>query len=266
MRTYIIIIMFIYSNSMIAQMHIDTIYANEKKNVALFFPNPIRQAITGTSHFVFNYNREKEQYFGLLQATPGFESNLLTITKDGKVYSYILKYSNILPKLNYFILESKSIGNEKPSKINLKPIDKPTNDYTNRLTYFHKFSEFLLNLKPKKLATKRKSGMLLRLQKVVYNVSEVYLVLEVENRSLIDFEIDYLNIFKINGNKKRKASYQRLEQKVIFKYKEPSVIKYNQSLSFVYIISKFVLGENEEISLELKELNGDRNIILNTKL
>ena len=56
--------MFIYSNSMIAQMHIDTIYANEKKNVALFFPNPIRQAITGTSHFVFNYNREKEQYFG----------------------------------------------------------------------------------------------------------------------------------------------------------------------------------------------------------
>lgn len=265
MRTYIIIIVFIFSNSMIAQ-HIDTIYANEKKNVALFFPNPIRQAITGTGHFVFNYNREKEQYFGLLQATPGLESNFLAITNDGKVYSYILKYSNTLPKLNYFIHESKSIGNEKPLKINFNLIDKSTNDYTNRFMYFQNFSDFLLNSKPEKLATKRKSGMRLRLQKVVYNVSEVYLVIEVKNKSLIDFEVDYLDIFKINGNKKRKSSYQRLEQKVIYKYKESSTIKYKQSLRFVYIISKFVLGENEEISLELKELNGDRNIILNTKL
>ncbi len=44
---------------------LDTIYANDTKNVALFFPEPIRQGITGSDNFVFTYNREKEQYFGL---------------------------------------------------------------------------------------------------------------------------------------------------------------------------------------------------------
>ena len=62
---------------------LDTIYANDTKNVALFFPEPIRQGITGSDNFVFTYNREKEQYFGLLQAKPGKESNLLVVNRNG---------------------------------------------------------------------------------------------------------------------------------------------------------------------------------------
>ena len=100
---------------------LDTIYANDQKNIALFFPSPIRQGITGSNNFVFTYNREKEQYFGLLQAKPGVISNLLTVTNDGQVYAYILKYADTLSKLNYFISEGESIGNEKPK---IKTIDK----------------------------------------------------------------------------------------------------------------------------------------------
>ena len=217
MKIYIIILLLVLSNSMFAQKTLDTIYANEQKNVALFFPNPIRQGITGAEHFVFTYNREKEQYFGLLQVAPGTESNLLTITQDGQVYSYILKYANKLSKLNYFIAENESIGNEKSLEIKERLIIKPINEHANRIIDFQKFSEYLLNSKPERIATKRKKGMKLRLQKVRYNSSEVYLVIEVENKSGIDFEVDYLNIYRTNGNKKRKASYQRLQQKVIYK-------------------------------------------------
>ena len=121
MKTYITLLLLICSMSISAQQPLDTIYANDQKNVALFFPNPIRQGITGASNFVFTYNREKEQYFGLLQAKPGTESNLLTVTSDGRVYSYILKYSEKLPELNYFINENESIGSELPEKIKQKP-------------------------------------------------------------------------------------------------------------------------------------------------
>ena len=266
MKTYILIIALICSKSIFAQMTLDTIYANDKKNVALFFPNPIRQGITGADHFVFTYNREKEQYFGLLQATPGTESNLLTITKAGQVYSYILKYADKLPKLNYFISENESIGNERPKKINQKPVVKRINEYANRITYFQKFSEYLLNSKPERVATKRKKGMRLCLQKMVYNTSEVYLVIEVQNSSEIDFEVDYLNIYRTNGNKKRKASYQRLQQEVIYKHKMPSIIRDKQSKRFVYVLPKFVLGNNEKLQIELQELNGSRNVTLRTKL
>jgi len=55
-------------------VEVDTIYAHEQKAVAMFFPNPIRQGLTGSSNCAFSYNRDKEQDFGLLQATPGEES------------------------------------------------------------------------------------------------------------------------------------------------------------------------------------------------
>ena len=64
------------------QRSMDTIYANASKNVALFFPSPIRQAIVGSENFVFSYDMEEPGYFGLLQGVEGVESNLL-VTRPG---------------------------------------------------------------------------------------------------------------------------------------------------------------------------------------
>jgi len=265
MKTYISFLLLIQSLLIAAQQPLDTIYANEQKNVALFFPNPIRQGITGADHFVFTYNREKEQYFGLLQATLGVESNLLTITDDGGVYSYILKYKEELKKLNYFISKKESIGNEKPQEIIQKPVIKPIEDQENSITNFQKFSEYLLSSKMEHITTKQKKGIRLSLQKMFYNASEVYLVIEIENKSKIDFEIDYLNVYRTNGNKKRKASYQSLEQKPVYKHKIPNLIRIGQRLRFVYVLPKFVLGSHEKLQIQLQELKGSRKVILGTK-
>ncbi|WP_034043058.1 DUF4138 domain-containing protein [Wocania ichthyoenteri] len=246
-------------------MVLDTIYANNHKNVALFFPQPIRQGITGAENFVFTYNREKEQYFGLLQAAPGTESNLLTITRDGRVYAYILKYADRLPKLNYFIPEAKSIGNEKP-EIKIKNITKEIIDpYRDRTAYFERFSAYILKTKLEPLATKRKKGIRIQLQKVMYQANEVYLVIEIKNKSGIDFEVDYLNVYRTNGNNKRKASFQKLQQQVIHKYKIPHAIKNGERRRFVYVLPKMVLGNDEKLLLELQELNGSRAVSLKAK-
>ncbi|WP_283636935.1 DUF4138 domain-containing protein [Aquaticitalea lipolytica] len=266
MKAYITLLLLICTTSIVAQQPLDTIYANDNKNVALFFPNPIRQGITGASHFIFTYNREKEQYFGLLQAKPGTESNLLTVTSDGKVYSYILKYAEKLPELNYFINENESIGSELPKIIKNKPIAKPLNDYANRITHFQKFSEYLLKSNFEHIETRRKKGIKIQLQKMAYDASEVYLVIEVKNKSGITFEIDYLNVYRTNGNNKRKASYQSLQQDVIYKHKMPYSVTDGKSQRFVYVIPKFVLGDNEKLMLELKELKGSRKVVLETKI
>ena len=256
MKTIVIIAIALFTNLVVAQQTLDTIYANEKKNVALFFPEPIRQGITGTPNFVFTYNREKEQYFGLLLATPGTESNLLAITKNGQVYSYILKYKEQLPKLNYFISSNESIGGEQPVVLKQKPIAQPLD----RIDYFKKFSNHLLKSNFGSIATKRKKGVKLQLQEMVYNASEVYLVLEIKNKSEIDFEVDYVNVSRVNGNKKRKASYQKLLMQVDYKHKMPNTIKVGQSERFVYVMPKFVLGDEEILEVELRERNGNRVI------
>jgi hypothetical protein len=269
MKTIISILLFLICLSKSAQQEkpLDTIYANDQKNVALFFPKPIRQGITGKDNFVFNYNQEKQQYFGLLQATPGKESNLLTITNDGKVYAYILKYGENLPKLNYFISEDERIGNEKPileyKKLDTDSIQSESED---KGVYYNRFSEYLLRLKNESIVTKRKKGIVLKLLKLKYHKDQVYMVLETKNKSGIDFEIDYLNVYRINGNKKRRASYQALQQEVNYKYKLPNVIMNRHIKRFVYVLPKFVLGDNEKLMIELKELKGSRSVILKTKI
>ncbi|MFD0837420.1 DUF4138 domain-containing protein [Mariniflexile aquimaris] len=265
MKTFIIYTILVWSLAINAQQPLDTIFANDQMNVALFFPNQIRQGITGKDNFVFTYNREKEQYFGLLQAKSGEESNLLIITKDGLVYSYILKYSKQLSKLNYFISEDESIGNEKP-KFNDSLYVADTLNNKDKDLYYKKFSEYLLKSKSSSITTKRKKGIVLRLLKMVYHKEEVYLVIEIKNNSGIDFEIDYLNISRVQGNKKRKASYQSLEQEVIYKHDMPKAVVNNNAKRLVYVLPKFVLGENEKLIIQVQELKGRRRITLMTKL
>ncbi|MFI1770720.1 DUF4138 domain-containing protein [Thalassobellus citreus] len=259
MKSIVIILLWLCSNDIIAQQFLDTIYANDKKTVALFFPSPIRQSITGTSNFMFSYNRDKEQYLGLLQAVPGTESNLLTITKDGEVYSYILKYRKELKELSYFISKKESIGNEIPQELKTRPM--VASICNNRISDFERYSRLLLESKYRTLATKRKKGIRLQWQKMVYKDSEVYLVFEIKNSSGIDFEMDYLKLYRINGNNKRKASYQKIELGTVYKYHMPHTIKDRESSRFVYVLPKFVLGDNEALSLELKEQEGSRKLI-----
>jgi hypothetical protein len=261
MKTTITNLILFFSILIQAQQPLDTIYANDKMNVALFFPNQIRQGITGTDNFVFTYNREKEQYFGLLQASPGAPSNLLTITNDGQVYSYILKYAEHLSKLNYFIQEDESIGNEKPKMDDSLNVRDTLKNKNQKSIYYKRFSEHLLKSKSYDIASKRHKGMILRLLKMVYHQDEVYLVMEIKNRSGIDFEIDYLNISSVKGNKKRKASYQSLEQEVIYKHDMPKAVG-NNNAKLVYVLPKFVIGENETLQIELNELKGSRKLVL----
>lgn len=264
MKTIFILLILVLSGPLNAQQVLDTLYANNKKNVALFFPKAIRQGITGASHFVFTYNRETKQYFGLLQAQPGQESNLLVVTDDGLVYSYILKYAEELPKLNYFISKIESIGSELPPPLKQKSKHKRLDSIDKSLEYYKSFSEYLLKIKTEKLAAKQKNEIKIQLQKIVYHNSETYLVMEVSNASDIAFVMDFLKIFRVSGNKKRKASYQRLEMKPIYIYNSPTKIWNGQSLRFVYVLPKYVLGDKEKLLVELQELNGGRKIVLET--
>lgn len=269
MKTYITLILIVYSISTQAQQSLDTIYANDKKSVALFFPTPIRRGITGSRHFVFTYNTETEHYLGLLQAKPGVTSNLLVIGDDGSVYSYIIAYHKELQHLNYFIPKTKSIGNEKPIlkvdslKIRIRDSllkNQDKDPYQYRREYFEKFSAHLLTKQNRIEKLKEKNGIRISLKKLVYDRSEVYAIIELDNKSGIDFEVDTINFYSVNNNKRRKSSFQRLAIHPIYNYSFPEVFPNGQSITFVVVMPKFTLGDSERLSIQLTEKNGNREI------
>ena len=242
---------------------LDTIYANDIKNVALFFPEPIRQGITGSDNFVFTYNREKEQYFGLLQAKPGKESNLLVINRNGSIFSYIVRYKKQLSKLNYFIPLSNSIGNEKPIVIDSIQVDTSEKSIDNRTYYYQKFCSYLLDRNQRiGRIKKRNEGIVLSVENIVFDKEELYFVIQIENNSTLDYDLNFLNLSIETRQKGKKKSLQSLYQEPIYKHNLPSKIAEGKMIQFVYVLPKFSLSNDRRAILKLNEKDGERNIEL----
>ncbi len=242
---------------------LDTIYANDQKNVALFFPEPIRQGITGSDNFVFTYNREKEQYFGLLQAKPGKESNLLVVNRNGSVFSYIVKYKNQLDRLNYFVPKSKSIGNEKPIVADSTKVDVFKKELGNEVYYYQKFCSYLIDRKQRiGRIKKRNEGIVLSIENIVFDKEELYFVIQIENKSTLDYDLNFLKFSVETRQKGKKKSLQRLYQEPIFKYNLPTKVVENETVKLVYVLPKFSINNDRRAVLEINEKNGERNLKL----
>jgi len=266
MRTLFLILISLISAFAKAQTStaLDTIYANDTKNVALFFPEPIRQGITGSDNFVFTYNREKEQYFGLLQAKPGKESNLLVVNRNGAIFSYIVRYKKQLSKLNYFIPLSNSIGNEKPIVTDSIQVVTSENKIDNRTYCYQKFCSYLLNRNQRiGRIKKRTQGIVLNVENVVFDKEELYFVVQIENNSTMDYDLNFLNLSIETRQKGKKKSLQRLYQEPIYKHHLSSKIAEGKMIRFVYVMLKFSLSDDRRAILELNEKDGERNIKLN---
>ena len=242
---------------------LDTIFANDQKNVALFFPAPIRQGITGSDNFVFTYNREAEQYFGLIQAKPGKESNLLVVSANGSVFSYIVKYKNKLDQLNYFVSKSDTIGIEKPVTSEEPEIHRAETIDRNKIYYYDKFCSFLLDRKQKiGRLKKRDQNVVLSVENIVFDKEELYFVIQIENKSSLDYDLNFLN-FRIETRQKgKRKSSQTIYEKPVFRYDMPSKIKEGETERLVYVLPKFSLGDDRRVILELNEKNGGRNVKL----
>ncbi|MDF0709037.1 DUF4138 domain-containing protein [Flagellimonas okinawensis] len=245
---------------MSGQHSLDTIYVNEHQTVALFFPSPIHRAVTGDERFVFSYDRESAGHLGLLQGVAGTESNLLVVTGDGKVYAYILAYGRSLPRLNIFIDQGTSIGQERPevSKDGKDPLKVGPGPDDGRC-------KFLLDNGTGNLGTVRSSGIRLRLEKVVYDRDRVYLRVGIRNRSEIDFEMDRLDFFYVNGNKRRRTSYQEVRLLPLSSCTGSTLIKGGKQVRWDFVLPKFVLGKGESLKLILEEHHGNRRLVLMTR-
>ena len=266
MRNFIFISIYLFSTILTTAQtpfRLDTIYANDQKNVALFFPEPIRQGITGSENFVFTYNREKGQYFGLLQAKPGKESNLLVVGKNGTVFSYIVTYRKKLDQLNYFIPTSQSIGNEKPTGLDSTTIVKREDTIDNSTYYYNKFCSYLIDRKQHiGRITKRNDDIILSIENIVFDKKELYFVIQIENKSSLDYDLNFLKLSVETRKKGKKKSLQRLYQEPVFKYNLPSKIKEKKTVRLVYVFPKFSLSNERRAVLELNERNGERNLKL----
>ena len=247
----------------------DTLYVNDTHVLPLIFPKPISRAVTGHSNYTLGYNQETPERVGLLQGNRGEDSNLLVVTEDGLAYSYYLVYRKPLEEKHRFVNKSEAIGNVLPEKRKDEMAQKKRRRFqtvtlADSLQY-RKASRYFMERNTTVFKAKRKDGMVLRLRDVAYFGRETYIVLEIENKSDIDFEVDFVQLFKVHGNPRKKSSYQKLSLEPLYGYKKPSIVKVGHVERFVYVVPKFTLIGRERLMIELQEKSGSRKLLLKGK-
>jgi hypothetical protein len=179
-----------------------------------------------------------------------------------------------LKKLNYFIPGSKSIGNEIPhiSGKTSEPIQNPSgiseteNGLSGTETYYQNFSSHLLKSKPRiGRIKKRNEGINLKLENIVFDREELYFVIEIKNASPIDYELNFLNLSVETRKNGKKKSIQKLVLEPVFKYNLPGIIPVGKIARFVYVLPKFSIAADKVVMIDLKELNGERDLKLKVR-
>lgn len=255
----------------------DTIYGAENKNISLFFSNPIKKAITGSDTFFFAYDQETPSSIGILKASPGPESNLLVITDNGYIYSFIIRYQQDIKKSNYFISNSMAVGNEKGSFIKKEEKEKKDSNVISAVSV-NDYEEDTANdsiANYKKNCRKEiekepfynriygaKDNIMVKLKSISYINNDLYFTLILTNNSPLDYDINYLNFYINSKNKNRKTTSQTINYKYKFAYNVPQKLFAGKTSEAVFVYNKFSINENKILLIEMAEVNGERTVLL----
>lgn len=274
------------------------IYSTKNKNTNLFFPDAIKSGIVGNSNFTFGYKKEGGSKIGILKSTPGPESNLLVVTDNGNIYSFIIKHELNIQRLNYFVKDTMAVGNENgnivyenPPEIDPPIVDTPINEMNKREIKATNSTNVVEAVKINDFQTEKnnqnndpelekeckseiakaqyynrilglKDKIFVRLKSLSYIGNDLYFTLILENNSSLDYDINYLNFYNISKNKKRNTVTQRIAFEARYIYNMPLRIGAMQKHQVVFVYNKFTINENKSLLIELTEDNGERVVEL----
>lgn len=111
------------------------------------------------------------------------------------------------------------------------------------------------------LNSKRKNRIKLSVKDITYKDNVIFLM-EIENKSIIDYDVNFLSFFISDKASTRKRSSQSLQIKPFYTYSLTNKINGNSKCEFVLIFSKFTLANNNKMVVELNEMYWERNLSL----
>jgi len=262
----------------------ETILVNENNNVYLFFSSPIKTGIAGSESAVFVYNTKQKENIGILKGKNGCNTNLMIITDDGSIFSFIVKYQKTITKFNYFYNNQSSINNLNKLKGN-KTVLKSSDNNENENGVITENSYDTVGIYSKNNIGKEKdfekmckavindgiffrrftcsNNMVeLKLNNLEYKNDYFYFFMTIKNNTNIDYDVNFTEFYISTKKKKLRSSAQKIMYKPDYIFNNPKRIKGKTSEQFVYVIKKFTVSNNKVLIIDINELKGERNLSL----
>ena len=229
------------------------------KTTNLVFPFAIISVDHGSKDLFVQKAKGVKNVLQVKAAKLNFQAtNLSIITADGKLYSFLVNYSNAPAQLN--------LSFAKDSVVNI--IDEPVNpavlenDAINVLSQKHFLDLAVCD-----------EQMALSLHSIYINKEVLWFSFNLHNYSLINFHPGYIKFFVGDNRKLRRTAEQETELVPIYQSAVTSVDG-NSKKEMVFAFPQFTLPKDKRMVCQISEQNGGRlltmhirhGIILKTRL
>ncbi len=235
----------------------DTIQVSDIKTTHLLFDQKISYLDLGSPYFVADTTKQMIRLKHIGEELSDIRSqisNLTVITEDGGYYSILLGFNRFVPDLTYRVKRSVEFIHGVQQDAQIK-VDK-------ELALQNLCFELRRNFNNKINITHEKPDDLkIRITGIFYVQEKIGLRVELTNYSTIDFDIDHI-LFRTKL-KKRIAKDYLYQERVIHPIKvctDNYEVAGHGLRSINLLFDKFMLNENEKLSVDIFESNGGRSI------
>lgn len=220
------------------------------KTTNLIFPFAITSVDRGSRDVLAQKAKGAENILQVKAGRENFpETNLTIVTSEGKLYSFILNYSNNPSLLNI----SFSEGSNSEQAIQLGSNEAQIQSNAEKIP-----------VEKRKLHGIRDSkyAMALQLNGIYIKDEVVFYQLEIKNHSNINYDIDMLRFYIQDDKKLKRTAIQETQLQPLFIYGDTSVIKGHTKNLLVVALPKFTISDQKSLIIELIEKNGGRHLHL----
>ena len=224
------------------------------KTVNLIFPYAVKSVDKGSRDILAQKAKGVENILQVKAATKDFQqTNLTVITSDGKLYSFVVNYSQEPSQLNIELIKIPDAS--KPADAVLEK--EPNEEFLKNTSQLASEQQNILG-KIKDSSHKAR----LSLSGLYINSEVIFYRLRLDNRSNISYNIESLRFFISDKKRVKRTATQQTEINPLYVRGDTSIIQANQSHEFVFALSKFTIPDAKQLTIQLMEKNGGRHLEL----
>lgn len=223
------------------------------KTSNLVFPYAIVSIDRGSKDVLVQQAKGVENIVQVKAGKQDFEeTNLTVITADGRLYSYILNYTDNPSQLNIQYSSQQSKISETIFSTGL----------TNEAEMQADAERIIGKTRTIRGIKDAKYGMQLRLNSLFIRDNIMYYQIQLKNDSNINYDIGQLRFFISDRRKSKRTATQELETKPLYVHQNTATVIGKTEHSFVFALPKFTIPDNKRLIIQVMEKNGGRNLEL----
>lgn len=221
------------------QAQVPTLAITTGKTTSLVFPYAVRHVDRGSADVLVQPVEGAGRILLLKAACPHFaETNLSVVTEDGSLYTFGVRYEPAPARWTY---ELPSRAAPPPNEVARSLRDNPP---TLRGVQDHAW------------------GVRATLDGLYLQGDTMYYQLRLENRSPLDYTLDYLRFTVRDRKKARRTAVQEVELHPLHRSGGASGVKPHSSEVLVVALHALTLPDRKYLAIELGEKSGSRHLLL----